>query len=68
MQVKDPFSQDSVDSFKQWWYKRIGNRENRPPMPDFFEVWNARQPEIESLRKENEHLKNEIQRLQSQTK
>ena len=68
MQIKNPHSQDSIDSFKVWWFERIGNKGNRPAMPDFFEVWNARQPEIERLRNENERLKIEIQNLKNQTK
>jgi hypothetical protein len=52
---------DSFNSFRKWWSERISsNRGNKPPMPDFFEVWNARQKEIDQLKEENENLKSKI--------
>jgi hypothetical protein len=38
---------------------------NLPGMPDFFEVWNARQSTIDALRKENDELKNKIASLEA---
>jgi hypothetical protein len=64
VQIKDSFSKDSIESFKKWWGERIGNKGNRPPMPDFFEVWNARQQEIEQLRNENKRLQQELKIIQ----
>lgn len=53
---------ESLITFQEWWNKRISPIEglNRPVMPDFFEVWDARQPLIDELKKENEYLKNKI--------
>jgi len=56
---------ESLITFQEWWIQRISPIEGgkRPGMPDFFEVWNARQPVIDELRKENDELKEQIQNL-----
>lgn len=62
----DPSKKESVESFKIWWMSRIHNRHGKKyVMPDFFEIWDARQPEINALRQENEALKNKIKELEN---
>ena len=62
MQVDNKFrGTESLETFKEWWNNRIAFTDGkRPQMPDFFEVWNARQPTIDSLRMEIEMLKNKL--------
>lgn len=60
----DPIKKESVETFKVWWMNRIHNRGTKGYiMPDFFEVWDARQGEIDRLKLENEELKNKIRML-----
>lgn len=71
MQIDNRFrNTESLISFQEWWNERISKKDgvNRPLMPDFFEVWNARQPMIDSLKQENEHLKSQIKNFQNKTK
>lgn len=66
MKVDKVTSLESLESFKIWWKNRIHKPDGKTPhMPDFFEVWNARQEEINRLKKENEELKNTIERLKA---
>ena len=68
MQIDNSFrGTESFDTFLAWWQERISTAKakNLPGMPDFFEVWNARQPTIDALRKENEQLKNKIASLEA---
>lgn len=61
----DPSKKESIESFKTWWHHRIHNRHGKNYiMPDFFEIWDARQSEIDALRQENEQLKNKIRTLE----
>jgi hypothetical protein len=68
MQIDNSFrGTESFETFLAWWQERIGTAKERnlPGMPDFFEVWNARQSTIDALKKENEQLKNKIAGLEA---
>ena len=67
MQIDNSYrGSESLTTFQEWWNKRIAPVDGvkRPVMPDFFEVWNARQSTIDALRKENEELKDKIRKLE----
>ena len=67
MKIENLTNNESLESFKIWWASRISKRTNSngntPHLPNFFEVWDARQPEIDKLRKENRDLKDLIEKL-----
>jgi cell division protein FtsB len=66
MKVDEFTNPESLQSFKEWWKNRIHKHDGKNPhMPDFFEVWNARQQEIDKLKKENEELKNTIEKIKT---
>jgi cell division protein FtsB len=59
---------NGLESYKVWWQERIKkiSPTGRVILPDFFEVWSARQPEIEQLKQENAELKNKIKLLEAE--
>lgn len=63
---QDPSKKESIESFREWWHTRIHTKNGTAyVMPDFFEVWDARQEEIDRLKKENEELKSKIASLEA---
>jgi|LauGreDrversion4_2_1035121.scaffolds.fasta_scaffold08442_7 hypothetical protein len=56
-----------LEAYKVWWQERIKIKSStgRVILPDFFEVWAARQPEIEKLEQENANLKEKIKSLEA---
>jgi polyhydroxyalkanoate synthesis regulator phasin len=60
----DPNKKESVDSFKEWWQHRIMDRHGKAyQMPDFFEIWDTRQKEIDDLKRQVVDLQNKIRSL-----
>lgn len=66
MKIENFTNSESIESFIKWWQERVKNHDaKKPNLPNFFEVWDARQIEIDRLKKENAELKNTIEKLKS---